>query len=122
MKRFKSLIVLMLFTLIFACNSNTGKFLITNKSNFDVDSLSILPDSEKALIRIKQGESLRHNINMNEVKTDGSYLISFKNETTNQTITRAFGYYTNGYQTEHIINIKIMNDTILINSEFKHLY
>lgn len=122
MKRFKLPILLTLFIFIFSCDSHKGKFLITNESDFDVDSLSILPDNDQALIKIKQGESLKHSINMNKIKTDGCYFISFKNVETSKTVSRRFGYFTNGYQTDDIINIKIMNDTILVNSEFKHLY
>lgn len=115
-------IILLGISCMLSCSSNEGKFQITNESDFDLDSLSILPDSNKLTIKIEKGESLKHRINMNEAKTDGSYFISFKNVETNKTISRGFGYYTNGYQTEDIINIKILNDTILINSEFKYLY
>lgn len=115
-------LILLIISCMLSCSNNEGKFLITNESDFDIDSLSILPDSNKLNIKIKQGESLKHYINMSEAKTDGNYFISFKNIETSKTISRGFGYYTNGYQTEDIINIKILNDTILINSEFKYLF
>ena len=47
-----------------------------------------------------------------------SYHISFKNESTGQTITQAFGYYTNGNQIEDIIKVRILNDTIMTSGKF----
>jgi hypothetical protein len=55
---------------------------------------------------------------MNDVKTDGSYLISFKNSETKKVRSTSFGYYTNGNQVEDIINIKILNDTIITSGKF----
>ena len=56
------------------------------------------------------------------VKTDGTYSLSFKNESTGQTVSQDFGYYTNGYQVEDNMNIRILNDTIVFNSKFNSSY
>ncbi|WP_418638429.1 hypothetical protein [Winogradskyella sp.] len=108
--------------LLFSCRSNEGKFMITNKSNFDIDSLSILPDSKQQLIRLGKSKTIDFFTKMNKVTSDGSYVISFKNSENNTIISKRFGYYTNGYQIEDVINITVLNDTIMINSKFDTPY
>ncbi|MBU2920960.1 hypothetical protein KO504_06365 [Winogradskyella psychrotolerans] len=108
--------------LLFSCRSNEGKFMITNKSNFDIDSLSILPDSKQQFIRLGKSKTIDFITKMNKVTSDGSYVISFKNSENNTIISKRFGYYTNGYQIEDVINITVLNDTIMINSKFDTPY
>jgi len=96
--------------------------MITNKSNFDIDSLSILPDSKQQLIRLGKSKTIDFITKMNKVTSDGSYVISFKNSENNTIISKRFGYYTNGYQIEDVINITVLNDTIMINSKFDTPY
>ncbi|WP_282040660.1 hypothetical protein [Winogradskyella flava] len=122
MKRIENIFFIITLTVIFSCSHNEGHFNISNESDFHIDSLSIAPDSNKQIVTIKKGESLDLDIKMNEVKSDGSYFISFKNSMTNEIVSKAFGYYTNGYQVEDKINIKILNDTILIKSKFYNSY
>ncbi|NRD24591.1 hypothetical protein HNV10_15155 [Winogradskyella litoriviva] len=109
-------------TLCFSCHFNKGKFVITNKSDFNIDSLTINPDSRKQIIKLDKGEHIEHSIVMNEAKTDGSYFITFKNSDNNTIVSKSFGYYTNGYQIEDEINITVLNDTILIESTFNKPY
>lgn len=123
MRSYKTTIyILALFLLAFSCDLDKGQFTISNESDFDIEALSISPDADNRMISLKKGETAEHDINMEAVKNDGGYLISFKNESTGQTITRAFGYYTNGYQVEDNMNIRILNDTIVFNSKFNSSY
>lgn len=114
--------ILALLLLVFSCDLDKGQFTISNESDFDIEALSIAPDADNSMISLKKGETVEHDINMKMVNTDGTYRLSFKNESTGQTITRAFGYYTNGYQVEDNMNIRILNDTIVFNSKFNSSY
>ena len=114
--------ILALLFLVLSCDADKSKFTITNESDFNIYSLSISPDAQSKMISIRKGEAVDYDINMETVNIDGSYHISFKNESTGQTITRAFGYYTNGYQVEDNMNIRILNDTIVFNSKFNSSY
>jgi len=111
-----------LLSCMFSCKSNDGHFIISNESDFDINNVSIMPDANKKIVHIKKGEVLNHNINMSEVKTDGSFTISFQNAKTNDSVSQAFGYYTNGYQIENVISIKVLSDTIIFDSKFDKLY
>ncbi|MUU79666.1 hypothetical protein [Winogradskyella endarachnes] len=118
----KNIIVYSLaLVLLLSCSFNEGNFTVINKSDFKIDSLSIQPDSKHQMFSLDKNESITVNTNMNSVDIDGSYIISFKRD--NKTMTeKQFGYYTNGYQIEDIINITVLNDTILINSKFDKTY
>ncbi|WP_299113007.1 hypothetical protein [uncultured Winogradskyella sp.] len=109
---------ILLFSLLISCSNNKGEFIIVNESDFDIDSLSIMPDSKKQFIYIEKGSKIKYSIAMDEVSSDGSYFISFRNVKDNKRIEQRFGYYTNGYQTEKEIVITIKNDTILFKSNF----
>jgi hypothetical protein len=113
---------ILLLSVVFSCGSNEGKFIISNESDFDIDSLYILPDSKKQIIKIAKGEHVNHDIKMNKVESDGSYFISFRNSETKKIRFTSFGYYTNGYQVEDNIRIKILNDTIMISSNFDDIF
>tara|TARA_R110002049_G_scaffold45917_5_gene133538 strand:+ start:282 stop:665 length:384 start_codon:yes stop_codon:yes gene_type:complete len=116
------LIYVFSIVLFVSCNHNEAKFTITNKSDFDIDSLCITPDSKQQLISIEKGKDIEFSTKMNEVTYDGSYLISFKNSENNNIISKRFGYFTNGYQIEDAIKIMVLNDTIFIDSKFEKPY
>ncbi|WP_299111760.1 hypothetical protein [uncultured Winogradskyella sp.] len=122
MKNIINILLLVIVTITLSCSRNEGNFTISNESDFDIDSLYLIPDSKKQIIEIKKGEQVNLDIKMDEVKSDGSYLISFVNSSTNQKKSKSFGYYTNGYQMEDIINIRILNDTILISAKFDDIF
>ncbi|WP_417860199.1 hypothetical protein [Winogradskyella sediminis] len=111
----------LVLTVLLSCQTNEGKFRISNKSDYDIDSLQISPDANHQLIHLKKDETVAFNTNMDEISTDGAYSIAFKSAH-NQQVLRRFGYYTNGHQLEEVINITILNDTILINGKFDNLY
>ena len=122
MEKVRNILLLVIISISFSCSYSEGNFTISNESDFDIDSLSILPDSKRKHISLKKGEKVNHVVMMNEVKTDGSYFISFKNSESKEIISTAFGYYTNGYQVEDNMNIKILNDTIMFDSKFDNSY
>ncbi|MDH7913193.1 hypothetical protein [Winogradskyella sp. SYSU M77433] len=108
--------------LLFSCDNNKGEFIIINESDFNIESLNIMPDSKKQFINLKKGETKEHFIFMDEVKTDGSYYMSYINSESKKAVLKPFGYYTNGYQIENAIHIRILNDTILVDGEFNKPY
>ncbi|WP_299102985.1 hypothetical protein [uncultured Winogradskyella sp.] len=123
MKSIKTLSVsVVLLILCTSCHFNKGKFVITNASDFKIDSLSINPNANHETISLDKGNSIAYSISMTEAKTDGSYFIAFKNTENNTIISKSFGYYTNGYQIEDEIKITVLNDTILIESKFDKPY
>ncbi|TGV02577.1 hypothetical protein [Flavivirga rizhaonensis] len=106
------------FLLLYSCCTDNGKFLIKNNSDFDIESLSIIPDSKTQYFKIKKGDHIYINTCMNEVKSDGGYSITYKNISSGKTISNSFGYYTNGSQIEKRILILISNDGISYDSKF----
>ena len=106
---------LLIFSLLLfsSCCFDNGNFEIINKSDFDIEALSIQPDSKNHVIKLLKNEKTNLKTCMNQTKTDGSYTISFKNSNTNKTVSYNFGYYSNGSQLEKKIVLVIKNDTIL---------
>lgn len=115
-----SLAYFFIIAVLFSCNYNEAKFNITNNSGFEIDSLSITPDSKKEFISLNKGEQTVHYIEMDDLNSDGSYFISFRNLETKATIKQRFGYYTNGSQIEKEIMITIKKDTLLTKSKFNN--
>ncbi|NRD20732.1 hypothetical protein HNV08_11790 [Winogradskyella eckloniae] len=114
-----------LASLLFLCTSchfNKGHFVITNASDFKIDSLAINPNTKQEFISLDQGESMAYSISMTEAKSDGSYFISYKNHENSNKISKSFGYYSNGHQIEDEIHITVLNDTVLIKSKFDKTY
>jgi len=107
------------FVFLFSsCIADIGSFEIVNNSSVDLDSVSIQPDSKEQVVKIPKGTKLNFTINMDKVKSDGSYLLTYKNSKTTALIQYEFGYYTNGSQIEKNIVITISNDTIITKSDF----
>ncbi|WP_179352695.1 hypothetical protein [Winogradskyella vidalii] len=113
-----SLGYLFIIATLYSCNYNEAKFIITNNSGFNIDSLRITPDSKKEYISLKKGEEVVHYIEMDDLNSDGSYLICFRNLDTKATTKQQFGYYNKGSQIEKNIMITIQKDTILTKSNF----
>lgn len=54
-------------------------------------------------------------LNFNRIdKTDGSYQLRYTLASSPDTLTRRFGYYTNGYPTEKAFVLQIYKDSVLI--------
>lgn len=105
-----SIVMVILFS---SCTQNHGNFEIINNSDFDLDSVTIQPDANKQFVNVPKGTKSTIITNMDEAKTDGSYMISYKNLNTKKYVEHKFGYYTNGNQIEENIKVTIQNDTVI---------
>jgi hypothetical protein len=115
MKSITKHIFLSLSTLfIFSCSFHQGDFKITNKSDFNLDSVSIIPNTKHQLVSIEKGETINYYTAMKEASSDGSYTISFQNSENKEIISKTFGYHSSGMQLEDEIQINITNDDVLI--------
>jgi len=111
--------VLFVFSLLFfSCHHDEGDFVIINASDFDIDSLSIVPDFKNQQLSLNKNQQKKLTTNMNRVSSDGSYRIIYKNKKNDNFEDISFGYYTNGSQIEKRILVTITNDTIIAKSEF----
>lgn len=113
-----------MFIILFSCSffNSENRFKIINESKFEINSLSVTPDSKNQIINLKTGESKLIKTELGNIKTDGSFNLSFIDLETNQKINKNFGYFTNGTANDYLTIITIKNDTILIKSEFKKSY
>ncbi|WP_299118735.1 hypothetical protein [uncultured Winogradskyella sp.] len=57
----------------FSCHHSEGNFNISNESDFDIDSLFIIPDSKTDYVSLKKSEKIHYKTQMNEAKSDGNY-------------------------------------------------
>ena len=117
MKPFFVLIVLLsIFT---ACNrrSSTGiSVKVKNNSNAEIRGLRITTSEQLAAINtrsLKENEDLEGFLNMNDNRTDGSYVISFTRKN-GKTERFSRGYYTNGGSLETNMQVEIKADTTLV--------
>lgn len=67
----------MLFFLT-SCKSNKAKFIITNNSDYKIDSLHIYPDSKNQYFFLNQKEQKVFYTGMDNVNNDGVFTIKFK--------------------------------------------
>ena len=115
MKNNLLILLLALSTFTSCSNERSVTFEIHNKTEHQIDSLKIEPNTanSKKLISIKKGEIVEYEIDMTNIeKIDGSYQLSFL---INEEIrVEKFGYYTNGYPLEKFMSIEIVNDTIIV--------
>lgn len=103
-----SLIIIMLSS----CERvNMADFIITNNSDFQVDSLKIEPNanSENKYISLKPSEQVNYKTNMKGAG-EGEYKLSFI--INDEKKLYSFGYFTNSIQLDDVIIINIKNDTI----------
>ncbi|WP_229719263.1 hypothetical protein [Winogradskyella schleiferi] len=107
-----------MITLFSSCSQYEGKFTVSNQSDFDIDSLTILPDTKQQSIRLEKGEKINYYSSMGEKIPEGSYSISFRNSKNKEMSSKKFGYYSSGMQLEDKINIIILNDDIEIEYVF----
>lgn len=109
-------IIFILLVSLTSCNSSvTVDFKIINETSSNLDSLYIEPNQKKQekIIAIEPNGEVNYQIDMSHVqKTDGSYQIFYKMN--NEQKFRDFGYYTNGHPSGYPFELKIKNDTIII--------
>lgn len=55
---------------------------------------------------------------MSDLKVDGNYQLSYKNDSDNFK-EKSFGYFSNGLPLEEITKIEILKDTVIIESIYK---
>ena len=110
--------------ILLSCNNKViANFEITNETDFSIDSLKIEPMviTDGKYISLNNNETIAYEVDMTGiVKTDGSYKLSYY--LNGKTIIKDFGYYTNGYPIENLIEVTVLNDTILFNSKFYNSY
>lgn len=112
-------IVLLIWVFIFSsCNFNGTKvkFEIVNNTEFVIDSLKIVPNSEKTLnfITLKPFEKSNYIVDMFGITPiDGSYNLSYKKN--NEVINKNYGYYSNGIPLEEHVVVTIEKDTVTFN-------
>jgi hypothetical protein len=109
------------FLIFFSCNNEIiAKFEITNKTYTIIDSLNISSfdyQINKNYINLKPGETKEYFLDLTDLpKVDGDYFLRFIYLDSNKKESERFGYYTNGYPLEKLIQIKISRDTIAYNS------
>jgi hypothetical protein len=108
--------------LMIRCDSKvTARFEIMNGADFILDSVRIIPNGYESdkYITLGVNEKIEYLVDMSSIaKTDGDYQLNYINEA-GLMETLIFGYYTNGYQIESVIRIRIETDTIIFDSEFK---
>ena len=113
----KQLFYFFFLSIIFAhCISCTSRveanFNIENRSDFDLDSIQVLPDNQVQFFDLKSGENLTITTNMSNEQNDGAYHISYRIVNTDQFLQDSFGYYTNGAPLESTINYSIESKAV----------
>ena len=98
-----------------SCESKvTAKFIVENKTDFTIDSLSFEPDSKSQFFSLAPGSRLNLQTNMDTVNMDGSFRVHFRNASTKVWTHQNFGYYSNGMPLEDYIQLTIQTDTIIV--------
>lgn len=116
----KNYYILVLLFAITSCHYNQAKFIITNNSDFKIDSLNIYPDSKNQHIFLNQGEKVVLYTGMDKISTDGVFIMKFRNN--NKFFESGLSYFSNGSQLEKNIEINILNDTILLKHNYRFNY
>ena len=112
MKKIILLILVLVFTSCYF-NSNKVEFEIINTTGFVVDSLKILPNSDKSLnyIALNPYQKEKYVIDLSNVPAiDGSYNLKFK--LNDKIIDKNYGYYSRGMPLDEHIVVTIEKDTV----------
>jgi hypothetical protein len=122
------IIILLITSLLSSCGKDykKAKFEVINKSNIAIDSLTIInrPSDEVnklSVYNLDENKSQKIDIDMTNAEGDGRYTLSYKMNKI--WITKHFGYYTNGSQTEELISIHVVSaDSIIIENKLNNKY
>ncbi|MDT0559204.1 hypothetical protein RM697_11115 [Ichthyenterobacterium sp. W332] len=98
------------------------EFNIHNDSGFNIHSLSIQPHSQNQTISIEPDKSKKVTIDLNDVKQDGCYLVSYKFNDSDDEVKRCIGYFSNGIPSDEKIEIWIKKDTLIYRSNIVNEY
>jgi len=95
-------------------NGNVAKFKITNLNSTPVDSVYFEPGnkSDRIFITVSPNKTLEYMLNMRGIHSNGAYGMYYKQN--NEWKKRIFGYYSKGYASEKMTEIKILPDTVTI--------
>ncbi len=121
----KIILPLLIVTFVLAScgrNYDLAKFEVINKSNINLDSLTITNSQNDEINKLsfsylEANKTLSLDVVMSNTEGDGSYTITFK--ANGIRYTKRFGYYTNGSQFEELISIHVFSpDSLFIDSQF----
>ncbi|WP_420551483.1 hypothetical protein [Tenacibaculum aiptasiae] len=115
MKKIALLILVVVFASCHFCGSKV-EFEIVNNTEFVIDSLNIVPNSEKPLknITLKPYQKSMYVVDMSDIPPiDGSYNLSYKMN--NEFVNKNYGYYSNGIPLEEYVVVTIEKDTVTFN-------
>jgi hypothetical protein len=120
-----SIIILTGVFVIAACGESKpgvkAKFIIVNRSGFDIDSVRIGPGNDSRTIRLKNSDSVYYYSDMTGLpQVDGAYCLRFRNLNSKTTRAFGFGYFTNGYPLEESTRVTIFADTVFIKQYYSN--
>ena len=115
------LIVLNFFVtcIIISCsNGNIAKFKITNLNSTPIDSVYFEPGnkSERIFFTVDPNKTLEYMLDMRGIHTDGAYSLYYKQN--DQWRKRTFGYFSDGYASEKMTEVKILPDTVIVKQTY----
>ncbi len=118
----KNIVLLILVFFFTSCYFNNYKveFEIINNTEFAIDSLKILPNSDKSLnyMSLKPHQKRSYVIDMFNVPAiDGSYNLKFK--LNDEFVDENYGYYSNGTPLDEYIVVTIEKDKVTFISKDK---
>lgn len=126
MRIIKSLLLLLVLPFVGCQNVSPDRTVavqIVNSSSKDVDYMAFSTNQGQGNLQkpgLKQQKTVAVDFSFANVdKTDGSYRLRYKFAATTDTVTRTFGYYTNGYPIDSQINIVVYNDSISVKTVLK---
>ena len=73
-------------------------------------------NSLKHYLNLEPGEEQRYNLSMAGQSTDGAYGIIFKKG--DESVSKVFGYFSNGAAMEKYTIVEIMNDTLTFKPKY----
>ncbi|WPZ11522.1 hypothetical protein [Roseivirga spongicola] len=118
----KSLIMMMsLIMILQSCfPKDEPSITIINNSDDIIRDVYYWPsrlDTIRAQISIESGDKIQDKFNLEEVETDGSYLVSFRRGNNTDLEKVNFGYFTLGASLDRNFTLIVMSDTVLVNSK-----
>lgn len=91
---------------------------VENQSNAPVDYLAFSTHTGKGRLEtfaLKPQENVNLTFDFTEVpKTDGSYQLRYRFAGSADTLTKTFGYYTNGYPIDQQISLTVHTDSLAV--------
>lgn len=115
----KNIVYIILILIFYSCqileNENGLEFSIENKSDFTIKNIKFTTSEKLPVLNfkeIKPDGKVSNFLNMQNNKHDGSYVLTFTQEN-GKTVSKGFGYYTNGGSLDKRAKFVIKNDTVI---------